>query len=301
MGRPSRIAILTQHLTTGKSEELVLPIFVCNLAFPLVASKLHIFEPRYRLMVQQALKNNRLFGLTVPTSLFPEIPPNDLKTPANLEGMCDMGTVVRIKEHRTLPDGRILIEVVGVARFSILELAIVEQVEQTTNEPASYFTARCQVYNDDYDAIPEAMKQARQKMNSLSAKFRDLFPHPVSVFFFQKLLGEEAFIELAASLQREGGSIGETKIVMPHDLDNPEAFVWRAVDSLPIPERHKYRLLASPSAEDRAGLLLQLLDAVQGMQLQEDEDGDDTGDGQREKNSSAVKAQGSQAGEEIID
>jgi Lon protease-like protein len=302
MRASKRASKIASHFVAAQSEELVLPIFVCNLAFPQVETKLHIFEPRYRLMIQHSLKHNRLFGMTISTLQFPEIAPNDLtSTTANNEGMCDMGTVVRIKEHRTLPDGRILIEIIGVARFRILEITVVEQIEKTTNEPASYYTARCEVYNDSYDMLSSEIDQTRQKMKSLCSKFRRMWPHPISVFFFQKLLGEEGFVELAAGMQETGNTIPEeSKASMPTVLDDPEALFWRAVDALPIPERHKYYLLSSPSTEERMGLLLQLLDAVQEMSLPADEG---AAGGPQEGNPTAPHATkgGTEAEEDIID
>ena len=134
-------------------------------------------------MVQHALKNNRLFGMAIPTSMFPEIPPTDLGgTAANKEGICDVGTCVRIKEHRTLPDGRIMIEVVGVARMQILELTEVTETEKTTNEPAQYFSALCAVFNDEhaFEAVPSKIDEVRDKVLGLLDKFKQMFPHPMA-------------------------------------------------------------------------------------------------------------------------
>ena len=42
------------------------PIFVCTLAFPSQACPLHIFEPRYRLMVRQCMESgSKQFGMCV--------------------------------------------------------------------------------------------------------------------------------------------------------------------------------------------------------------------------------------------
>jgi len=43
------------------------PIFVCTIAFPSVPCPLHVFEPRYRLMLRRCLEHNgKEFGMCMP-------------------------------------------------------------------------------------------------------------------------------------------------------------------------------------------------------------------------------------------
>lgn len=43
-----------------------IPIFVCTMSFPGVACPLHVFEPRYRLMIRQCQEaGTRRFGMCV--------------------------------------------------------------------------------------------------------------------------------------------------------------------------------------------------------------------------------------------
>ena len=42
------------------------PVFVCTMAFPHMPCPLHVFEPRYRLMVRQCMESGfRQFGMVV--------------------------------------------------------------------------------------------------------------------------------------------------------------------------------------------------------------------------------------------
>ena len=55
--------------TAGNFEESdscpEIPIFVCTISFPNVRCPLHIFEPRYRLMVRRTMEiGTRQFGMT---------------------------------------------------------------------------------------------------------------------------------------------------------------------------------------------------------------------------------------------
>ncbi|KFM77543.1 LON peptidase N-terminal domain and RING finger protein 2, partial [Stegodyphus mimosarum] len=48
----------------GKDPKHVIPLFVCTLAYPTVPCPLHVFEPRYRLMIRQCMESgSRQFGM----------------------------------------------------------------------------------------------------------------------------------------------------------------------------------------------------------------------------------------------
>ena len=47
-------------------EEQEIPIFVCTIAYPTIRCPLHVFEPRYRLMIRQVMESGvRQFGMCV--------------------------------------------------------------------------------------------------------------------------------------------------------------------------------------------------------------------------------------------
>jgi hypothetical protein len=74
---------------------------------------LHIFEPRYRAMVRDALAGHRVFGM-VDTLEAAEVDPG-APTPVQ-----PIGCVGYIAQHQQLEDGRYLIWLVGLERFEIL-------------------------------------------------------------------------------------------------------------------------------------------------------------------------------------
>ena len=73
---------------------------------------LHIFEPRYRAMVSDALAGHRLIGMV-------EIDGDAAPQPS--PPIRDVGCVGFIAEHSELPDGRFLIWLLGLERFHIAE------------------------------------------------------------------------------------------------------------------------------------------------------------------------------------
>lgn len=85
------------------------PIFVCMVSFPFMPTNLHIYEPRYRLMMRRAMEGNKRFGMVLPSRQ------------AGSGGFAQYGTMLEIKNMHTFEDGRSMIETVGVSRFKILE------------------------------------------------------------------------------------------------------------------------------------------------------------------------------------
>jgi Lon protease-like protein len=88
------------------------PLFVCTLAFPHMPTILHIFEPRYRLMIRRCLESGfARFGMVL----------HSTDTTGPVPGMSRYGTMLEIKTVQMLPDGRSMIETVGSHRFRVLE------------------------------------------------------------------------------------------------------------------------------------------------------------------------------------
>jgi Lon protease-like protein len=98
------------------------------LLFPRMHLPLHIFEPRYRALVTDALARDRRIGMIQPRAQEEPVP------------LFDMGCVGRIAEVEALPDGRFDIVLEGLARFRILrELDVTTPFRQVEAElePAS--------------------------------------------------------------------------------------------------------------------------------------------------------------------
>ncbi|PPQ77763.1 hypothetical protein CVT25_011198 [Psilocybe cyanescens] len=84
------------------------PIFQATLAFPGVPTLLHIFEPRYRLMLRRCLESpHPCFGMIMPPK--PGAPETNY------------GTILEIRSVQMLADGRSMVETWGISRFRILE------------------------------------------------------------------------------------------------------------------------------------------------------------------------------------
>jgi len=92
-----------------------LALFPLNtVLFPGVPLHLHIFEPRYRLMIRRCIEENQPFGVVLIRHGMEALGP--LATPY------EMGCSVRIIRQEPLSDGRMNIIVIGDERFKILKL-----------------------------------------------------------------------------------------------------------------------------------------------------------------------------------
>ncbi|XP_028406286.1 LON peptidase N-terminal domain and RING finger protein 3-like [Dendronephthya gigantea] len=117
---------LNEFSSCGKNNDEI-PIFVCTLAVPGVAYPLHIFEPRYKLMIRRCLESgSRQFGMCVAD---PE------------HGFAATGTVLHISDVKFLPDGRSIIHTVGTKRFKVLERGMKD----------GYNTAKVEWLQDEID------------------------------------------------------------------------------------------------------------------------------------------------------
>uniref|UniRef100_A0A8C5DNI5 LON peptidase N-terminal domain and ring finger 2 n=1 Tax=Gouania willdenowi TaxID=441366 RepID=A0A8C5DNI5_GOUWI len=83
-----------------------MPIFICTMAFPTIPCPLHVFEPRYRLMIRRSMEvGTRQFGMCIA---------DDLK------GFADYGCMLEVRDVKFFPDGRSVVDTIGVSRFKVL-------------------------------------------------------------------------------------------------------------------------------------------------------------------------------------
>ena len=98
----------------GKQAELFeVPLFPLNVVlFPGMALPLHVFEPRYREMIEHCLADNAPFGVVLVSEI------ND----AGEDIPARVGTLARIISYKRLPDGRYNLLTRGMKRFELVEL-----------------------------------------------------------------------------------------------------------------------------------------------------------------------------------
>eukprot|EP00743_Colponemidia_sp_Colp-15_P004888 GILK01005268.1.p1 GENE.GILK01005268.1~~GILK01005268.1.p1 ORF type:complete len:716 (+),score=91.37 GILK01005268.1:111-2258(+) len=112
---------------TYSEDQDELPIFVCSLAFPGVSCALHVFEPRYRLMMRRCHESQpKSFGMCLASEE---------------TSFSDYGTLLRITNIEFLPDGRSIVQTVGEKRFRVLQRGMRD----------GYHTAKVEWIDDEPD------------------------------------------------------------------------------------------------------------------------------------------------------
>ncbi|KAI1300514.1 hypothetical protein EDD11_006173 [Mortierella claussenii] len=99
------------------------PLFVNSLIFPRMPCYLLVFEPRYRKLLKNVLKTeSKMFGMVLPPRPRKQ---QDLESLA-WEPSMGYGTLLKVLSCELLPDGRALVETVGLSRFQILTYSMMD-------------------------------------------------------------------------------------------------------------------------------------------------------------------------------
>ena len=125
--------------------------------FPAALLPLHIFEPRYRAMVTDALENERLIGMVM---LRPGWEPHYEDAPA----VYPVGCAGFITHADRLPDGRYNILLRGMEKFRTLDERLVRESTER------YRIARIESITEAPRSTGTALHEARQRLERLIAK-----------------------------------------------------------------------------------------------------------------------------------
>merc|ERR1711936_986794 len=95
--------------STMEDGQVTIPVFVCTMSFPNIPCPLHVFEPRYRLMIRRAMEaGTREFGMCT-NSNSPD------------KAFSDYGTMLEIRDIQYFPDGRSVVDTMGGRRFKVVD------------------------------------------------------------------------------------------------------------------------------------------------------------------------------------
>uniref|UniRef100_A0A665U6B2 LON peptidase N-terminal domain and RING finger protein 1-like n=1 Tax=Echeneis naucrates TaxID=173247 RepID=A0A665U6B2_ECHNA len=139
-----------------------IPIFVCTVAYPGVPCPLHIFEPRYRLMMRRCMETGtKKFGMC---------------SYEHGKGFADYGCMLEILGLELLPDGRSYVDTVGGSRFKVLKrgqrdgyhTADIEYLEDLKVEGSELELLQClhdSVYQQAQDWYQRLGSRIREQIN----------------------------------------------------------------------------------------------------------------------------------------
>jgi len=137
-----------------------LPLFPLPVVlFPGVPLPLHIFEPRYRQMLDDIRITNNLFGLA-----YFDSSTSELDVPA----VGQIGCVAEVTETQTFPDGRSNVLTIGVIRY---------RIESYVEDGDPYFVARVQFFEDDEEdenVLTEAAAEVAETFTRIAQAVRTI-------------------------------------------------------------------------------------------------------------------------------
>ncbi|CAD5119433.1 DgyrCDS8044 [Dimorphilus gyrociliatus] len=224
--------LLTESLcVSGISDrEMKVPIFVCVVTFPGVRCPLHIFEPRYRLMVRRCIENgSRTFGMVRPMSD---------------NSYANIGTLMYIEDVTYLPDGRSLIITQGSKRFTVLDRSYVD----------GYNVANVRILEDE--PIPEAERQDTMNLHDqVLEQSRE----------WLATLSESR----RSKISQQNGDIPSPGLTEDEikEKDGP-IWLWWLISSLPLEEQYKINLLEKNNLTQRLRFIQSVLKYLSEMQQQ---------------------------------
>ncbi|EGY15492.1 ATP-dependent protease [Verticillium dahliae VdLs.17] len=209
----------------NRHREFDIPVFVCTLAFPMMPTFLHIFEPRYRLMIRH------------------DAP------------FVEYGTLLRIVNAEYFPDGRSLIETIGISRFKVVrhgvldgymvgkidridDVSIAEEEELEVQElqHSSLQRVASNTSQQSGSGTPPRVTTTTEDLARMPT--RDLLDFAVS---FVQRMSQQSVPWLA---QRILTIYGECPV-------DAAQFPWWFASILPAKEPEKYRLLGTQSVRER--------------------------------------------------
>ncbi|CAI7566672.1 unnamed protein product [Penicillium glandicola] len=222
----------------GPDHEKNLPLFVCTLSFPTMPTFLHVFEPRYRLMIRRVVASgDGKFGMVMYNR-------QGRVQPGQLDDIPFMqhGTLLKVERYELLPDGRSLVVATGVSRFKIIDSGMLD----------GYYVAKTERVDDISLAEEErleSMETSTDGVNSLPEE-NESDPPLDSMSTQQLLLSAREFI----SNQRKSGAPWlHPRVMLAYGPIPTDAarFPWWFASILPISEEEKYPILAATSVRER--------------------------------------------------
>ncbi|KAH7139445.1 ATP-dependent protease-like protein [Dendryphion nanum] len=252
----SRAETLRQEELPG-GEALDTPLFVCTLSLPDTPTFLHIFEPRYRLMMRRCLEGNKRFGMLMYNRA--STPQGDLGPVSFLE----YGTMLEIINFELLRDGRSFIETRGVGRFRVLAHGMLD----------GYTVGRVERIDD----VPILEEEQLERQNVLAAQawandHNALNPNDqLTPENFPALLSTDELFqrckEFVQTMSQRSAPWLSARIVSVHGPlpDSHRVFPFWFAAVLPIAEEEKYRLLATTRVRERLQIVYSWIKRMEGQ------------------------------------
>ncbi|XP_037620007.1 LON peptidase N-terminal domain and ring finger 1, like [Sebastes umbrosus] len=202
------------------------PIFVCTMAYPTVPCPLHVFEPRYRLMIRRCMDaGTQQFGMCI----------NDPQ-----KGFVDYGCILTIRSVHFLPDGRSVVDTIGGKRFRVL----------SRGKKDGYSTADIEHLGDNRVEDSEELEKLQDLHDAVYEQARVWF-QDLKIHFHNQIL-------------QHFGPMPEREADIQATPNGP-ACCWWLLAVLPIDPRYQLSVLSMTSLKERLVKIQHILTYLQSI------------------------------------
>ena len=245
---------VASRLEAAAQEELAMqgnqnvPLFVCTLAYPSMPTFLHVFEPRYRLMIRRAIDTgDRKFGMMMY---------NRRGQRQGVLGATQFmlyGTLLHIVSVEMLPDGRSLVETRGLSRFRVNEWGMLD----------GYIVGNVERLDD----VSLAEEEEREIADTTS-------PTPASNDLVAQLnqMSTKDLLEVGTSfvarMRAQSAPWLHERVIAAYGQppNDPAIFPYWFASILPISDDEKYNLIPTTSVRERLKITAQWVRRIEAQQ-----------------------------------
>ncbi|KAL4871898.1 PUA-like domain-containing protein [Aspergillus spectabilis] len=216
------------------SGEEIIPLAVVSLAFPTMPIGLHIFEARYRLMIQRVMESRgRKFGMVLPNRR------GRLQRGIGRAPFMQYGTILVVNRYELLPDGRSLIIATGSSRFKVVSWELVD----------SYHVGKIQRV-DDVSISEEEAQESRETM-AVVEPTGSAAERLIDSMSTQQLF--QLALDFVLKERRQGAPWLHPRVLLAYGAlpTDPALFPWWFATILPNWDEEKYTMLSTTTVRQR--------------------------------------------------
>ncbi|KNG49580.1 cytosolic regulator pianissimo [Stemphylium lycopersici] len=239
---------------------LNVPLFICTLSLPSMPTFLHVFEPRYRLMMRRVIEGNKQFGMVMYNRT--RAAQGELGSTSFLE----YGTLLEIVNYELLRDGRSFIETRGIGRFKVRAHGMLD----------GYNVGRIERV-EDVSLAEEAILEQRETTMArdyAEAFFRDHPQTQLPTEIAIETLSTQQLLESCTAFVREMREASAPWLreriiqVYGEPPEDPAIFPYWFASVVPIVEEEKYVLLQTERVRERLKIVYSWIGRIRGQRWQ---------------------------------
>jgi len=255
--------LVTARAAALKAEEqagdnvLSTPLFICTLSLPAMPTFLHVFEPRYRLMMRRVIEGNKQFGMVMYNRT--SAVQGDLGATPFLE----YGTLLEIVNYELLRDGRSFIESRGIGRFKIRAHGMLD----------GYNVGRVERV-EDVSLAEEGIAEQRETTMARDYAENFLREHPQTALptdLATEVLSTQQLLDSCTTFVRQMREASAPWLreriiqVYGEPPEDPALFPYWFASVVPIVEEEKYVLLRTTRVRERLKITYSWIGRIRGQ------------------------------------